>query len=179
MSYGSDLAAFLREIDADASTLRHGVRYFVAEQSGDLTPEAMYRDLTARGNSAHIEQILDRLCDDQGLLMRLQLDVLEAAWAEEGTRESARRSLLDAHAKLPVVELGAIVVAAMYGAYLAVTKGRKSQSTTIRYTPDGGFEFTEHTEWHGPGEPMRAIVRALTAGDTAAEPAELPADGET
>jgi hypothetical protein len=172
----SGLAAFLTDQRTDPATLEHAVRYLVAEWASDPTAEAMREQLAAQaGDRAQLEAQLRGLERDGALLEAASLAVLDAAWEDRALREAARGALLDAKAKLPVDHSALIALVVLYGMYLAVTGGRRSERRSIVRRPDGSYEEETVTEWYGPAGALRALLDALQLPGGATPP-QLPED---
>lgn len=182
---GSVNDSFLGELqqrDIDPALLPHVMRYFVSAWSEDLPPERMRDRLAAAGLDAEaLERAQELLAGDAGLMEDASLAILQAGWDESSGRATVDGAFGAASAKLPVVEAGMIAIVAVYGLWLAATKGRRSQRTVIRRGPDGSWEQEETIEWYDPSGPLRAIAGLFGANVDAAseaEPGELP-DAET
>ena len=175
MTVAAELAAFLNDQRPSRGAIGLATRYFVAQASGDKTFEEMYEELGAT-NAALTDEMLDVLESDPAALERAALAAIAAAWTDDATRDAVRNAMLDARAKLPVIEVGALAIAAMYAVYLMVTKGRKKRTLTVTRHADGSFTVEETEEWFGPGDPLRAVAQALSP--LGAEPPPLP-PGET
>lgn len=175
MTVAAELDAFLNDQRPSRGAVVLATRYFIAQASGDKTFEEMYEELGA-ANALVTDEMLDVLESDPAALERAALAAIAAAWTDDATRDAVRNAMLDARAKLPVIEAGALAVAAMYAIYLLVTKGRKKRTLTVTRNADGSFSVEETEEWFGPGDPLRALAQALSPLRT--EPSPLP-PGET
>lgn len=180
------LAAFLTERDVDGAHLEHTARYLLAQWSQFRSPEQMETELLAAGIPASaLESVKLTLSQQPDLLHEAALDVLSAAWNDPDLHAAAAGSVEEATQRLPVIEIGTIVIAVMYGLWLLTTRGRRSTTRTVRHLPDGSYEDIETTEWFEPSGPLRAIVdllRPTTAqpslpGPDSAQAPELNAPG--
>lgn len=154
------LQQFLDDQDADAAVLQHAVRYLVAELSDDRSPEDMLDELHARaGDAARVDELLALLRTDGAALLEVNRAMLEAAWADPETRELVRSAVVDAKAKLPVVEVGLIAIAAMYGLSMYMTKGKAREIVVVREAD--GSEQTTITEYQQPASAMGVVARVL------------------
>ncbi len=84
--------------------------------------------------------------------------MLSAAWAEESERDRLRAVLTETKGKLPVLEVGTIAIACMYGMYLLATCGIKKYEKTTTHEPDGTFVEKEKIEYINPAGALGAIV---------------------
>jgi hypothetical protein len=147
-----------RAVDADS--VHHSLRYYLSERLDDLTTDEMRQELdTALGDG--LAEDLAQLAADPLLLENASLLILASAWEEPGQAERILQITAEAKAKLPVIEVGIICVAAMYGLYLLRTGGiKRSERTTIR-RKDGSLEESEIMEYSDPSGPLSALARLL------------------
>lgn len=156
------LADFLNTQGADAALIQHAVRNLVAELSDDLSLEEMLETLRANAESREaVDDIVADVRRSGPMLAELDLAVLDGLWQESDTRELVRRAIADAKVKLPVVDIGIIAVAAIYGMNLLATRGRKSETRTIQ-KPDGSF-VTEKIEYADPSDAFGVVGRIASA----------------
>ncbi|WP_330328378.1 hypothetical protein OHS33_00620 [Streptomyces sp. NBC_00536] len=154
------LTSALTEREVDPDTVHHTLRYYLSERLDDPTTEEMRAELT-EGWGPDFAADLDRLAADPLLLENAALLVLSGAWDEPDQAERILQIAADAKAKLPVIEIGIISVAAMYGLYLLRTGGiKRSRRTTIRRR-DGSFEEQETVDYADPLGPIAALTRFL------------------
>ena len=118
-------------------------RYYVAERSNDLPADEMRDQLVAAaGSPAAVDAALAALASDATALERTPHELLQSAWDERGESEQVRSVIDDAKSALPVIETAIVAMVAMYGMYLMVTGGKKSEVI--------GKEGTRKTEWYPP-----------------------------
>ncbi|MFB7330883.1 hypothetical protein ACFC00_04480 [Streptomyces adustus] len=154
------LSSALSEREVDPDTVHHTLRYYLSERLDDPTTEEMHAEL-ARNWGPEFTADLDELVADPLLLENAALFVLSGVWEEPDQAERILQIAADAKVKLPVIEIGIISVAAMYGLYLLRTGGiKRSQRTTIR-RQDGSFEEKETVDYADPLGPIAALTRFL------------------
>jgi hypothetical protein len=157
------LRAFLESIDADADTVEQATRYYLAERTDDLPHEEMRaRVLAAATDAQQAEELLQLLAVRSDYLEQGALAVLSAAWEEPGQPELIRNALLDAKAKLPVIETGILGIVVMYGMYLWATRGKKRVQRIVERTEQGRFKETTETEYFSAADPLSAITRLFS-----------------
>jgi hypothetical protein len=177
------LAAQLNLGDVDSGRLEHAMRFLVAQWSDFKSADEMTADMVSSGTAPDVLQAASvALSDNPALLDEAALDILSVGWNDPDMHLAARNSLDEASSRLPVIELGAIVVAAMYGLWLLTTRGRRSTTRTTRRQSDGTYEETETTEWYDPAGPLRAVVDLIRPPNADELPAptstaELPSPG--
>jgi hypothetical protein len=158
-SVNESFVAALQDREIDPSLLPHAMRYFVGAWSEDLSPEQMRDRLISAGvDTAEISRAQELLAEDVSLMEDAALAILQAGWEEPSSRAAVEGAFGAASAKLPVVEAALIAIVAVYGMWLAATKGRRSQHTVIRRKGDGSWEEEQSIEWYGPSGPLRAIA---------------------
>jgi hypothetical protein len=116
----NSLADTLNQLDADPDTVQQGLRLFLAEQTGDLTPREMLAELQAAADPAEIQRFVDQFKADSEALDQAALSAFEGAWSDPDARPAIQQALAHAKDKLPVIELGIVAIVAMYGMYRAI-----------------------------------------------------------
>jgi hypothetical protein len=155
-------ADFLNSQQADSDTLQQALRYYLAERTDDLAPEEMRDELTAAvGEADPLDFAISRLEADSETVDAAALAVLSAAWDDPAERERVRSAVENARVKLPVIEVGILAIAAMYGLWLLKTGGVKETEEATRRAPDGSFEQTRRTTFYSPEGPLRAVIGIL------------------
>jgi hypothetical protein len=156
------LISELERTGTDPDVLPHAMRYFVSAIAADAPPRRMRDELLAAGIDVdRVDEAVDLLQRDPALLEAAALAVLQAGWEDPVDRDLARNALGGAGTKLPVVEAALISIVAVYGMWLAATKGRRTRERVIRRDADGGWVESEKTEWYGPSGPLEAIGEVL------------------
>lgn len=141
----SSLADTLNQMHADPDTVQQGLRLYLSEQTGDLTPREMLEQLKAAASDpAELERELKRIENDPEALNQAALLSLNAAWEDPESRESVEASLRHAKESLPVIELGIIAIVAMYAMYRTIP-AQPTKTTVI-------------TEWDGKGKYIQKTV---------------------
>jgi hypothetical protein len=149
----------LNELGADRDTVQQALRLLLAEQTGDLTPKEMLAELESRADPAEIQQLLKQLQADPDALNQAALIALDGAWSDPAARPALRNALVHAKSQLPVIEIGIVAAVAMYGMYLATTKG-ETKTVSKRTRQDGNKKWSE--EVVREREPFLPILSAFT-----------------
>lgn len=158
-SMDETFTAVLERRDLDPSLLPHAMRYFVSAWSQDVPPEQMRDNLLAAGvDSAELSRAEELLSADPALIENAALAILQAGWEDPSNRAVVDGALGAAGAKLPVVEVALIAIVAVYGMWLAATRGRRSQRTVIRRHADGSWEQEQEISWYDASGPLGAIA---------------------
>lgn len=166
MSYS--LAGFLTRESADVDTLQQAMRYVIAEQTNDLSPEKMRQHLVdSLGNRDTVEELLQTLERSPDAISDAALVVLSSAWQDQQQRKVVVGSVEDAKLKAPVIEVGILAIVAMYGMFLYATKGVKTKTVTYKTREDGTEEYTEQTEYWAPSAPLAMIIQLSTSSTRA------------
>lgn len=171
------LADHLNQRGVDSAHVEHAVRFLIGQWANYKSPDDMTTDLIEAGVASDaLYAATAALTDDPELLDQAALDILSAAWNDPDLHAAAQASIDEASTRLPVIETGAIVVAAMYGLWLLTTRGRRSTTRTVRRRADGTYEQTETTEWYDPAGPLRAVVDLIrpVPSDALPDPAAAP-----
>jgi hypothetical protein len=160
------LGEYLAANHVGADTILQTARFYLAEQTDDLPVEEMRRQMIAAvGDEAGVEALARRLERDPLTLENAALALLSTAWEEPGGKERVGSALEDAGKALPVLEVGALSIAMMYIAYLAVTGGVKKEEQTEERRPDGSFKTVTRREFFGPTGPLSQIVQLFRSHD--------------
>ncbi|MEU8079219.1 hypothetical protein AB0B31_27705 [Catellatospora citrea] len=155
------LTSMLTERAVDPDTVHQSVLYYLGERLDDLSADDMRRTLE-QAWGAELDDDLRRLASDPTLLENSALFFLASAWDEPGEQDRIVEIVEDAKAKLPVIEVGMIVLGVMYGLYLLRTGGvKRTERTTIR-RPDGSFEETLTVEYADPHGPASVLAKTIT-----------------
>jgi hypothetical protein len=148
-------AQFLADGDYDAETIIQACRYLVALQSDDLPTADMQAELAAA------EDALEALSSDADLLQQAALATLSMAWQSDDGPTVVKGAFEAARGKLPVIEVGIVATAVMYGLYLVITKGVRSERTVVEKRADGTTIERRAVEYFGPTGPLRGITGIL------------------
>jgi hypothetical protein len=168
------LLVFLESIDADADTIEQGARYYLAERTDDLPHHDMQAQILASAlDPAQAQELLRLLAHRSDVLEQGALAVLSAAWEQPGQPELIRNALLDAKAKLPVIEAGILAIVVMYGLYLCATGGKKREKRVVERTEKGRLKETTEIEYYSATSPLTAITQ-LFRQTPDSDPQQLP-----
>jgi hypothetical protein len=144
------LSEFLTEHHADRETILQAARYAVAEVSDDLPVAEIRAELDE--NYAEAAQAADAsLRSSPPDLTADALAVLSWLWYDDGREETVRQAVANAQTKMPVIEIGLIVSAVLYGLHLWRTKGVKRTYHRVESKPDGTYVETVEVENFAPG----------------------------
>ncbi|MBB5858149.1 hypothetical protein ACFQ05_21255 [Amycolatopsis umgeniensis] len=145
-----------RAIDTDG--VHQALRYYLAERLDDLPPEDMLEKMYDAAGKDRVDAVHSDLTRDPRALESAALAVLSAAWSDESEQNRIRAVLTETKGKLPVIEVGIIAIACMYGMYLRTTRGIKRYEKTTTRKPDGTFVEKEKIEYTDPTRPLGAIT---------------------
>ncbi|MEV0251892.1 hypothetical protein AB0H76_35255 [Nocardia sp. NPDC050712] len=155
------LADVLNARDVDRDSVHQAVRYYLGERLDDRTPDEMRAELAQHGGEESVTNILRQLTGSEALLDRASLMVLASSYAEPGEQDRVVAALDQAKAKLPVIEVGMIALACVYGMYLIATGGIRKSETIVVRKPNGAFEERSTVEYTEPGNIIGAILELL------------------
>jgi hypothetical protein len=149
----------------DEETLEHAARYYLAERTDDLSTREMRDELVEGvGDEQALDEALALLEDDPTALAAASREILAAAWERSDERDRVRAALAEARTKLPVVEIGILAIAAMYGMWLLATGGvKRNVERTVR-SADGSETKERETVYYPPDGPLRAVVDVFRRG---------------
>ena len=157
------LAEYLNEIGATSDVVQQGLRYYLAERSGDLPPTHMEERLVSAAEDARaVEEQLQTLQASSSQLEELSLLYLSYAWDNPAERSAIRRALQGANLQLPVVESAVVAIVVMYGMYLIATRGRSGVRETTRRDADGSFRTVKETTYASPAGWISGIINLFT-----------------
>src|ERR1700704_705724 len=82
---------YLNQTRADRDTLQQALRYYLAEQTGDLTPEEMLQQVLAvAGDAGKVNQMLRDLADSSQQVENVSLALLSVAWTDPSKIEQVK-----------------------------------------------------------------------------------------
>ncbi|RKN38966.1 hypothetical protein [Streptomyces hoynatensis] len=154
----SSLADELNARAVDTDGVHQALRYYLAERLDDLPPEDMLKQMYEAADRDRVDAACAELGRDPRSLENAALVVLSAAWAEESERDRLRAVLTETKGKMPVIEVGIIAIACMFGMYLLATRGIRRHEKTTTHKPDGTFVEREKTEYVNPADALGSIV---------------------
>jgi len=174
-------AQFLAEGGYGGETIIQATRYLTAIDTDDLSTDEMRAELAEHSGGERTDEALHAVSTNADLLEKAATGVLSMAWLGEGGRQKVESAFQAARGKLPVIEVGIAATAVMYGLYLVVTKGIRSERTVTERRPDGTTIERRAVEYFGPSGPLNAITNILRPQlpeATSAEPGTTPASGD-
>jgi hypothetical protein len=166
---------YLETIRATPDHLEHGLRFYLAKQTDYLSPEEM-RDqmIAASSEGKDVELAIQKLEQDPETLESIAKQFFVDEWNDVEKRPLIQEAIEGAKKQLPVIEITAVTITAMYGMYLLATRNRKK--ITKKKKPDGSETTTE--EFHDPAKwfsgPVE-LLRLWVKGDAAQEKRESSA----
>jgi hypothetical protein len=156
-----NITAELNAKGATPETLLQILKTSVYEVSGDLSPDDMVATLkSATGDPAAIDKALSVLRADPELIREIALLWIADASEDEETREVLEGAVADADREMPMLEIGALTLVALYAIYrMTPNKPRKAKRKVIRQLPNDSFEQIEvETEFDDFSEPVRGLL---------------------
>lgn len=155
-------ADYLKEREVDSDTIQQATRYYVAELTGDLSPEDMREQLyAAAGNKDNVNAVLQSLERDSLAVENACLALLSSVWEEPASAEKIENTIKDAKTKLPIIESGLLAIVAMYSLYLLATGGKKREQTIVERRQDGTLIETTTKDYYGSTGPLSQAVNLL------------------
>jgi hypothetical protein len=155
--------------EADAETLVQATRYYLAEVTDDLSTNEMREEVRdSVGSEMAVDEALAQLEDNPAALAAAAREILAAAWDDPDERARVVAVIDEARTKLPVVEIGILAIAAMYGMWLLTTGGVKRKKERVAQRGDES-KIERETEYYAPDGPLRAVVNLLKGGGSISE----------
>ncbi|MEV4210204.1 hypothetical protein [Micromonospora sp. NPDC049662] len=162
MEMTESLAQFLNAEGINSAKLQYAVRYLIARTT-DFTPADELRRIAAAAASDElVDQAVTELSANSDALLEADLVVLDAFWADKANRDEVREAVRSAAERLPVDPAVLLAVPAVYGLFVAVTKGRKKVNKITRYNADGTWEQQEQVEYQDPVNLLKPLGALLT-----------------
>ncbi len=108
------LQQVLSERNVDGDAIQQAMRYYLAERTGDLSPEDMREQIVNwAGDADAVDSAIRGLQSDPEMIERAALAFLSCAWEEPDEPPKIEGAIDDAKKELPVVEVGIIATMAM------------------------------------------------------------------
>lgn len=151
----------LNEKGATAETILQILKTSVFEASGDLSPDEMLATLrSAARDSATVDKALSELRADPELISEIALLWIAEASEADATREAIAGAVADADREMPLLEIGALTLIALYAIYrMTPPSPRKTKFKRLRRLPDGSFEQVEkETEFDDFSAPVKGLM---------------------
>jgi hypothetical protein len=153
------LADTLNRMHADPDTVQQGLRLYLSEQTGDMTPRQMLAELKdAASDPGELERSLKRFESDPAALNQAALLSLGAGWENPESHGAIEASLRHAKESLPVIELSIMAIVAMYAMYRTIRAQPVKETVITEWDGKGKYTQTRITEH----EPFLPIASALT-----------------
>ncbi|TCL88897.1 hypothetical protein C8J38_12017 [Rhizobium sp. PP-WC-2G-219] len=132
----------------------------VFEVSGDLSPDEMMANLRAAVDDPEsIDEALGALRARPELVNEIAL-----LWLSEASQTPDMKNLVsdvikDADRQLPMMEIGALTLVALYALYILGPSKSTKEKVLIKQRPDGTFETIERTTENADfSQPVRGFI---------------------
>lgn len=163
-------ADFLNSRAVDAEVLEHAVRSYVAESTDDLSVHEQSRRLADNFvGEPTANDIIAAMARHPEALEECSLIVLSCVWSHPDQRAMLVSMIEDAKKKLPVIEVGIIATAVMYGMYLVATRGVRRDERIVKKTDEGYVEST-FVEYHSPYSIVSSVIGMFRPGERSQAP---------
>lgn len=146
---------------ATPETILQIMKNSVFEVSGDPSPDEMLATLRlAVGDPRDVDKALSVLRSAPDLIHEIALLWIDEASEDEGTREAIEGAVADADREMPLLEVGALTLIALYAIYkLAPRNPIRTKRKALKMLPDGRFEQVEvETEYDSFSEPVKGLL---------------------
>lgn len=161
------IADALNAKEATPETILQIMKNSVFEVSGDPSPDEMLATLRSAANeSTNVDKALSKLRANPELINEIALLWIEEASEDEGSREAIEGAVADADREMPLLEIGALTLIALYVIYkLAPRNPVRTKRRALRMRPDGSFEQVDvETEYDSFSEPVKGLLGIFSKG---------------
>jgi hypothetical protein len=159
-----NIAEELNAKGATPETILQILKNSVFEISGDLTPEEMRSELRNAVQQPHeVDRALRELETQPELVKEIALLWIAAAADDPNRRGPIEGAIAGADREMPMLEIGAITLVALYAIYMIGPNKPLRTEKTLTYRPDGGFEEREVTSFASFDGPIRALLGLFTS----------------
>jgi hypothetical protein len=155
------IADVLNAKGATPETILQIMATSVSEVSGDLLPDEMLATMkSAAGDGATVDKALSNLRQTPELISEIALLWIADASKSEETREAIEGAVSDADREMPLMEIGALTLIALYAIYRMTPNQRQNVKRKVfRRLPNGSIEeVEEETKFDDFSEPMRGLL---------------------
>lgn len=161
-----NIADHLNAKEATGETLLQILQTTVAELSGDLPLDAMEAELKdAVEDEAEIDEARRILRDQPDLIRDIALLWIAASSQDTARREAVEGAIADADSEMPMLEVGALTLIALYAIYMFSPPKPTQLTWTIKQRPDGSFEKVEQKVSYAEfKEPIRGFLGLFSRG---------------
>jgi hypothetical protein len=149
---------------ATAETVLEIMHTSVSELSHDKTDVEMLAEMCNQASDeARFVELCARFKGDPVLVREAALAWLAVASDDPEKRDVVMNAAKDADRSAPLIEVGAIMIVALYAMYLIATGGIKESTRKIEQKADGTHVVTEMVVYHSFSEPVKSVVALFKA----------------
>jgi hypothetical protein len=161
---GVNIADQLNAKGATPETILQILKNSVFEASGDMSPDEM-RDALKKAavDPAKVDQALRELESKPDLVRDVALRWISQASSDPTQQAAIEGALKGADREMPILEIGAISLAALYAIYMLSPPKPKNITWILRQRPDGSYEEQVTGEYDGFDEPVKALTSIFSA----------------
>ena len=157
--------SYVQQSKIGSDSLQQAFRLLVAEEADDRGPEAMRAEIVRSvGDASAVDKTLREVAQDAAALDAAARDFLAETWAQPGGQERVKTAISGADKALPVIEVGALAITAMYIAYLHYTGGVESEKKETTTKKDGTKIESYQRKLYSPSGPLSSIVQLFKGG---------------
>lgn len=155
-----NIADELNKKGATPETILQVLDTTVFEASGDLSPDEMMSNLKAAADdTAAIDEALETLRLHPELVNEIALLWIAHAAQQPETEQLVSEAISDADRQMPMLEIGAITLVALYAIYTFGPNKPTNVKWTIRQRKDGTFEeIKSESGFADFSQPVRAFL---------------------
>ncbi|EJC77953.1 hypothetical protein Rleg10DRAFT_6680 [Rhizobium leguminosarum bv. trifolii WSM2012] len=154
------IADDLNKKGATPETILQVLDSTVFEASGDLSPDEMMSNLKAAvDDEADVDEALETLRKHPELVNEIALRWIAHAAQQPETEQMVSEAIGDADRQMPMLEIGAITLVALYAIYTFGPNKPTNEKWTIRQRKDGTFEEIKSEAGYADfSEPVKAFL---------------------
>jgi hypothetical protein len=163
-----NIAEQLNAKGATPETILQIMNSSVYEVSGDLTPGEMLGELkSAAGDASAVDKALNDLRTTPELVSEIALLWIADAYETEETQEAVKGAIDDADREMPMLEIGALTLIALYAIYrMTPNKIQKVNRKALRRLPDGSFvQIDEEIGFDDFSQPLKGLLGIFSKAD--------------
>jgi hypothetical protein len=154
------IADDLNKKGATPETILQVLDSTVFEASGDLSPDEMMSNLKAAvDDEADVDEALETLRKHPELVNEIALRWIAHAAQQPETEQLVSEAIADADRQMPMLEIGAITLVALYAMYTFGPNKPTNVKWTLRQRKDGTFEEIKSEAGYADfSEPVKAFL---------------------
>lgn len=138
------IVKMLNEKGATPETILQILKTSVFEISGDLSPDEMLAELISKAGESKIGKALHELREQPEAINEIALLWIAQAHETKEMQKAIEGAITDADREMPLMEIGAVTLIALYAIYrLTPNKAKSAKGKSIRQLPDGSFQHLE------------------------------------